>query len=663
MKILVLDPENRLNEFVGQLQRISDDMELIAPRLGDALPSEEPGIDIIVADGSQVGNPMFRDGLLSWRTHPDTQMIPCWIAGDPRQFHDHCLWPRLSIDVVREPRAPQDLADWVNEVHEWQQSRMIVQDQGKLSSRTPLEFISALALRNATGTLRVFAPKGAEGVLEFQKGCLIDARVRHLCGAEGFFDFFCWSEGDYVWENAASLSRAIDPQPLASLKSEALRLIQDANLIFHFVSNLRQRVGRTSSESALDDGAVAHFSSIKEIYSMINGESSIAEILESSPLSLPRTMSCLAKWFSLEDIRVDQRVTKDTSCRVLIVDDSTFMCKALAAALSRDPELTVVGEAHDGIEALKLIDELNPDVVTLDLQMPRMDGLTALKHIMIRNAKPVVVLSAFTPQTSPLTYQSFKLGAVDVLTKPSTGSRGSLSLEEEDLCRRVKEAGAVRLEAAQVIRSRRAGLEHGGESPSTPMAPVQPVPARGAALILCGVGGFAGLVRILLSIRRRDLPCVVLACLDMPGRVVEALLPNIEKDVAIPVECLKEAKNLEAGKCYLCSSEMPWSFERGPEAIMVKPSATDINGRQPFDRLLFSAGACFGPDTVAFLLSGSGTDGIDGMLEVKVGGGRVYALSPGACLKPELPKTVIKRCGAVEVKSAAAMASLIEQIQ
>jgi two-component system chemotaxis response regulator CheB len=149
----------------------------------------------------------------------------------------------------------------------------------------------------------------------------------------------------------------------------------------------------------------------------------------------------------------------------------------------------------------------------------------------------------------------------------------------------------------------------------------------------------------------------------MPTHVVEALLPNIEKDVAIPLECLKEAKLMEAGKCYLCSNESPWVFQKGPEAIMAKTDATDINGRRPFDRLLFSASACFGPDMSAFLLSGSGTDGIDGALEVKAREGKVYALSPGACLKPELPRIVLERCGATEIKSTAAMASLIEQIQ
>lgn len=661
MRILVLDPGNRLAEVVGELQRGGGDMDFIAPRLGDALPSETPGIDLIVADGTQVDNPVFRDGLLNWRTDPHTQMIPCWISGSPQQFHDRCLWPKLSVDVFGEIRGTADFTNWLNAVHKWQQARMIIHDRGALSSRTPLELIAALALRNATGTLAVFDAKGDEGVLKFRKGCLVDARVKRLCGAEGFFEFFSWSDGNYVWESGPSVECGIDPQPLDRLRSEALRLLQDANLIFHFVPNLRQRIEKTGSESALDDGAVAHFTSIEAIYSMIDGHSSVAEILEASPLSLPRTMSCLAKWFSLEDIRVVQRTADNAGYRVLIVDDSTFMCKALAAAFSRDPHLTVVGEAHDGIEALKLVDELDPDVVTLDLQMPRMDGLTALKHIMIRYAKPVVVLSAFTPQTSPLTYRSFKLGAVDVLNKPSAGSVNVHHLEEE-LCRRVKEAGAVHIEAAQVIRSR-GGAVDGGPSPSPHHRSSKPLPARSLALILCGSGGFAALVRLLLSIRRKELAPAILACLDMPTRIAQALLPHIEKDVVIPLECITEARALQAGRGYLCSYEAAWMLKKRAEAIMVESAATDSKGRRPFDRLLFSARDCFGPCVTALLLSGGGSDGIKGMVEVKNGGGRVYALSPHACLKPELPIIAIERCGAVEVKSAAVMASLIEQMQ
>jgi two-component system chemotaxis response regulator CheB len=661
MKILVLDPQNRLTEAISQMQQLRDDVEVIAPESGEMSPSHEHGVDIIVADGSQVCRASFRDGLLSWRTHADTHLVPCWISGDSEPFHDQCLWPSLSIDVVRELREPQTFAAWIDEIHDWQQSRMMIQGQGSLSSTAPIEFITALALRKATGTLRVCNRKAAEGLLVFQGGSLVDARVKHLCGVEGFFELLSWSEGDYIWESEASSSCAIEPQPLTNLVHEALRLVQDANLIFHFAPHLRVRINRTSSESALDDGAVAHFTSIKGIYSLINGKFSIAEIAEASPLSLPRTLSCLAKWFSLGDIGVEQEARRNGSCRVLIVDDSPFMCKALSASLSRDPAITVQGEAHDGIEALKLIDQLNPDVVTLDLQMPRMDGLTALKHIMIRNAKPVVVLSAFTQRTSPLTYQSFKLGAVDVLTKPSQKSDLSPKMEEEELCRRIREAGAVRIEAAQYIRARKPPGES-AERFSSPELQEPAGPARGIVVVLCGVGGFAGLVRLLLSIRKRDLPWAVVACLDMPAHVVDALLPNIAKDSTLVVEPLETDHALEAGRCYLCSNDDNWVLRRDAVGIKASPEPTDKSGRQPFDRLLQSAKECFGPDTLVLLLSGNGPDGVKGMIEVKDGGGSVCTLTPDACLKPDLPRRVVEACGAREIKDTSAMAALLEQI-
>ncbi len=110
--------------------------------------------------------------------------------------------------------------------------------------------------------------------------------------------------------------------------------------------------------------------------------------------------------------------------------------RSAAKYFGLDSRFEIVGVAHDGVEALALIEKLKPDVVTLDIQMPRMDGLTALKHIMIRDPRPVVVLSAFTKQTSRLTYESFKYGAVDVCTKPSKGDLSDGKGGGEQIARR-----------------------------------------------------------------------------------------------------------------------------------------------------------------------------------------------------------------------------------
>jgi two-component system chemotaxis response regulator CheB len=662
MRILALDPRNRLKETLAQAARLGDDVEIVGPPSASIHPSVEHGVDVIVADGLQMSDPTFRDELLQWRTHPDTLMAPGWISGSPMLFRDCCLWPPLSIDVFQELLDPRAFIHWMIEVHEWQQSRMMVEERGSLASRPPLELVRALSLRKATGTLRVTDRQGTEGMLRLQGGGLVEARIRDLPGGEGFFDFFCWSEGSYAWEGGVPADRGITPQPLASLTAEALRLLRDANLIFHFVSDLDRRIARTSSESALDDGAAAHFHAITRIYSMIDGRRSIAAILERSPLSLPRTLSCLAKWLSLGDIVAEPDTeSPGRSCGVLIVDDSPFMCKAISSALSRDPRITVLGEAHDGDEALQLIETLSPDVVTLDLQMPRMDGLTALKHIMIRHPRPVIVLSAFTPRTSPLTYQSFKLGAVDVVAKPSRGSSSALSLEE-DLCRRVQEAAAMRIEAAQVIRSRKHGSDAVGIG-STPSAPKRGKPADHVVLLLCGAGGFPGLVRLLLSIGRSDIPFAILACLDMPAAVLHALRPNIEKDAALAIAPLEADRVMRAGECCLGSRQQGWTLYRNPQGIKVRSETTDSKLRRPFDLLLQSAKTCCGSDAVALMLSGDGTDGILGMKEIREAGGRAYVLAPHACLKPDLPRSVLESSGAGEIGSTAEMAALLEHIQ
>jgi two-component system chemotaxis response regulator CheB len=544
-----------------------------------------------------------------------------------------------------------------------------------------LEILTSLALRKATGKLSVFDEEGVEGAMFFKDACLVGAGLSHLRGSEALFDFLTWTRGNYIWEECEHTGRQFEPLPVYELIYQGLKLIRDANLFFHFTHDLDCPITRTESESALDDGAIPFFAEQNALYRLIDGPISPIRLIEASPLSRPRTMNILAKWFSLGDIKslqeeklaggeelrdnqpviiAAQSDTPPEQLRILIVDDSHLMCKVLKNIFSEDPRFEVVGTAHDGVEALNLLDRQKPDIVTLDMQMPRMDGLTTLKHIMVRNPKPVVVLSAFTKDTSLLTYESFKYGAVDVLTKPSNGTDLDMAKQEEEIRSRIVQASHVRIEAAQYIRRKKSSkIQH-----ETPAGDYGSSWNAGESLdciaaIYCGSGGFPSLLKLLFGLSQVERYPATIICAAMPRRVVEALAPSLQKDCGIRIERLLPDAVLKNGACYIYSYEECFILQGGivkMERVLDHPVAEGS-----FDRLLISIDSEYAGQVVALALSGAESDGIHGMRHVLQNGGLTYVPSPELCLQPELPRRLLEDGIAQEVTSMNELSRILEK--
>jgi two-component system, chemotaxis family, protein-glutamate methylesterase/glutaminase len=347
--------------------------------------------------------------------------------------------------------------------------------------------------------------------------------------------------------------------------------------------------------------------------------------------------------------------------RLLIVDDSPLMRRALQSIFSTDTRFQIVGSAENGVEALQLVDQLEPDVVTMDLQMPLMDGLTALKHIMVRRPLPVVVLSAFTGQTSPLTYQAFKYGAVDVLAKPAAKGNGSGMTEHaNDIRARVLQACSVRMEAARVIRRNK--RDH---APSESQMGGSGGPAAGGqqtrklVALICGAGGFPLLLKFTGALSGSWSLPPILACIAFPTKVIEALLPNLQEDSERDIELLRSDISLKPGVIYLQSHETCCKLSSEGPNIWVTGNPTWPDSRRPFDACLTSAAETFGDDLLALVLSGTGDDGVEGMRQVRRDGGLAYALAPEACLNPELPKKILDLGLATGVGSITELLSLL----
>lgn len=138
------------------------------------------------------------------------------------------------------------------------------------------------------------------------------------------------------------------------------------------------------------------------------------------------------------DAKIEKR-----KIRALVVDDSVFMGMQIARILNGDDEIEVVGRARDGVEALSMVGELKPDVVTLDLEMPGQEGVATLKHIMVRHPLPTVIISALTTEGSKSTLDAIRFGAIDIIAKPSRSEDESLVAQKDEIVAKVKRAAAI----------------------------------------------------------------------------------------------------------------------------------------------------------------------------------------------------------------------------
>ncbi|MBX3734925.1 MAG: chemotaxis response regulator protein-glutamate methylesterase [Verrucomicrobiae bacterium] len=319
--------------------------------------------------------------------------------------------------------------------------------------------------------------------------------------------------------------------------------------------------------------------------------------------------------------------------RVLVVDDSALARRAIRAALGQDAGIEVVGVAADAYVAREKILSLEPDVLTLDLEMPRMDGLTFLKILQMHHPIPVVVISSLTPQGSAKAMEALAAGAVDVLAKPN----GDETLGE--LAHRL----AYHVRAAASARLRVCRAEPGGTPPPAPQAIASgEFSSRRLIVIGASTGGVEAL-RFLLPQLPDRLP---------PIAVVQHIPPNFSRVMAehlnglCPFE-VREAANddeLRPGLCLVAPGDFHLALvpsSRGYRARLTQ-SPPVHHCRPAVDVLFRSAADHAGAQAVAVLLTGMGVDGARGMQALRVAGARTLAEHEDSCVVYGMPQAAIK---------------------
>ncbi len=329
--------------------------------------------------------------------------------------------------------------------------------------------------------------------------------------------------------------------------------------------------------------------------------------------------------------------------RVLVVDDSRLMGTQIAGILAEDNDIHVAGKAENGLEALTMVEEIRPDVITLDVEMPIMNGITALKHIMVKYAIPTVMISALTQEGAHTTFDALKFGAVDVVGKPSRREDASLEEQQADIITKVKRAALIRTGISRYLRVTPVDAPVGRQSGAPPDASTRFI-GVGA-----GIGGYYSLLRIIPSLPA-DFNEVLVATILVEPRYVELFVSYLEAHSAVPVKNSRDVEALEAGVCYVSSSEdcvVLSGNGDGGARFSLRSLSSGSEPEGAINRMLKSLAHCAGNRAVGVVLSGSGADGAEGIAEIRKLGGIAVIQDIANCMDPSMPLAVLQR-GPVE---------------
>ncbi|HET7207663.1 MAG TPA: chemotaxis response regulator protein-glutamate methylesterase [Terriglobales bacterium] len=338
--------------------------------------------------------------------------------------------------------------------------------------------------------------------------------------------------------------------------------------------------------------------------------------------------------------------------RVLVVDDSALMRKLIPQILVRDNSIEVVGTAMDGNFALKKIEELRPQVVTLDLEMPGLNGIDTLKAIMRKYRLPVIVVSSHTTAGASVTLKALALGAFDFVAKPQdvSGHMGDIGAE---LISKIKAAAQSRPASAQPIGEPAQKVQKTAANPAGPAAKI----------VAIGVStGGPNALQYLLSQLPGDFPGSIVVVQHMPEGFTEMFARRLDECCAIRVKEAVSGDLLLAGRALICPGNRHLKVKKLPlgEVVVLSDEAR-INGHRPSVDVLFrSVAEEFGQRAIAVIMTGMGEDGAAGLGVVKNAGGVTIAQDEQSCVVFGMPKAAIERGFATRVVSLEAMASTLQ---
>jgi two-component system, chemotaxis family, protein-glutamate methylesterase/glutaminase len=332
--------------------------------------------------------------------------------------------------------------------------------------------------------------------------------------------------------------------------------------------------------------------------------------------------------------------------KVVVVDDSALVRSLLAEIINRQPDMECVGAAADPFAAREMIRNTNPDVITLDVEMPRMDGIDFLGKLMRLRPTPVVMVSTLTERGADVTLRALELGAIDFVAKPKIGVADGLRLLAEDITEKVRVASKAQLRRLQAPSSA-AGAEAATPRPS--VSPLGRLSTEKIVFLGASTGGTEATREVLINLPA-DFPAVVITQ-HMPPGFTKSYATRLDGLCRISVAEARDGERILPGHAYIAPGGMHLSVERsGANYIARVQDGDPVNRHKPSVEVLFqSAARVVGPNALGIMLTGMGADGARAMREMRDAGSYNLVQDEASCVVFGMPREAIAHGAANEV--------------
>ena len=339
--------------------------------------------------------------------------------------------------------------------------------------------------------------------------------------------------------------------------------------------------------------------------------------------------------------------------RVLVVDDSAFMRKAISMMLEEDAEVQVVETARDGLEAIEKVKRLRPDLVTMDIEMPRMDGITALKHIMKEHPVPVMMISSLTQKGAQATIEAMHAGAVDFIPKQMSFVSLEINKIKGELLAKVKSIARSR---SRLFSRNRSGASSGATARGTSSsrqggasvrragsnASAVRFPKAGLVAIGVSTGGPFALQKVIPALPG-DFPVPIVVVQHMPPHFTRSLAERLDAMSTLRVAEAEPSMRLEPGTVLIAPGGRHLTLRRSKLGVITATpdEPSDLLHRPSVDVMFDSACKAYGGKVLALVMTGMGKDGLQGARHIKQFGGKVLAQNEATCVVYGMPKAVV----------------------